>query len=101
MNKENAWCAARAYLSVLLALVLFGCGGGSSSNNPTPQPPSEFLYSTSVNGIMAFPVNPSTGALSPGTQVASGFTRIGFLANIVSDPAGKFPFGFSLGNSSI
>src|SRR5260370_13565500 len=101
MNKENAWCAARAYLSVLWSLVCLGWGGGSSSNSPTPQPPSEFLYSTSVNGIMAFPVNPSTGALSPGTQVASGFTSIGFLANIVSDPAGKLLFVCSLGDSSI
>ncbi len=94
-------CAARLYLPGLLALVLFGCGGGSSSNTPPPQPPSEFLYSTSVNGIMAFPVNPPTGALSPGTQVSSGFTSIGFLANIVSDPAGKFLFVCSLGDSSI
>ena len=50
---------------------------------------------------MAFPVNPSTGALGSGTQAAAGFTSVGFLANMVSDPAGKFLFVCNLGNSSI
>jgi 6-phosphogluconolactonase len=100
MTKENAWPAARVCLLAFLTLLLFGCGGSSSSNSQR-QSTSEFLYSTGLNGIMAFPVDPSTGALGSGTQAASGFTSIGFLANMVSDPAGKFLFVCSLGNSSI
>ncbi len=106
MTRENAWFGTRACLLALLSLLLFGCGGSSDNNsNPqsanNPQPTSEFLYSTGLSGIMAFPVNPSTRALGSGTQAASGFTSIGFLANMVSDPAGKFLFVCSLGNSSI
>jgi 6-phosphogluconolactonase len=100
MTKENAWCGPRASLTAFLALLIFGCGG-SSSNNPTPQTSSEFLYSASVNGITAFPIDALTGALGSGTQAASSFTSIGVLANIISDPAGKFLFVCSLGDSSI
>src|SRR5579872_6318745 len=105
IERANAWSAFSAFFSAFLSLLLFGCG--SSSNNfpqqppKNPQPSSEFLYSTNVDGIMVFPVNSSTGALDTGTVAASGVTSLGFLANMVSDPAGKFLFVCSSGNSSI
>src|ERR1700690_518037 len=96
----NCSCAAtKECLAILLVSVLSGCGG-SGNNNPTPHPGSEFLYAASQNGITAFPFNPSTGALGTGFQAASAFTATDPLANMVSDPAGKFLFACGLGNSS-
>lgn len=99
MVANYSWAAAKACLAILLVSVLFGCGG-SRNDNPTPHPASKFLYAASQNGITAFPFNSSTGALGTGFQAASAFTATDPLANMVSDPAGKFLFACGLGNSS-
>jgi 6-phosphogluconolactonase len=98
MNSNCPRAAAKTCLAILLASVLFGCGSGN--NIPTPPPASGFLYAASQNGITAFPFNSSTGALGAGFQAASTFTATDPLANMVSDPAGKFLFACGLGNSS-
>jgi 6-phosphogluconolactonase len=90
--------AAKTCLAILFASVLFGCGSGNG--NPLTPPASGFLYAASQNGITAFPSNSSTGALGAGFQAASTFTATDALANMVSDPAGKFLFACGLGNSS-
>jgi 6-phosphogluconolactonase len=99
MGANCSWAAAKACLAILLVSILFGCGG-SGNDNPTPHPATGFLYAASQNGITAFPFNPSTGALGSGFQAASAFTATDPLANMVSDPAGKFLFACGLGNSS-
>jgi 6-phosphogluconolactonase len=99
MGANCSWAAVKACLAILLVSVLFGCGG-SGNDNPTLHPGSEFLYAASQNGITAFPFNSSTGALGTGFQAASAFTATDPLANMVSDPAGKFLFACGLGNSS-
>src|SRR5215467_10653364 len=96
------WPAAKTCLTILLASVLFGCGG-SGNNNPLTQqtPPAPgFLYATSQDGITAFPFNSSTGALGTGSQATSVFAASDPLANMVTDPAGKFLFACSLYGSS-
>src|ERR1017187_9081915 len=93
------WATAKTCLAILFASVLFGCGGSGNGNPPTP-PASGFLYAASQNGITAFPFNSSTGALGAGFQAASTFTATDPLANMVSDPAGKFLFACGEGNSS-
>jgi len=93
------WAAAKTCLAILFASVLFGCGGSGNGNSLTP-PVSGFLYAASQNGITAFPFNSSTGALGAGFQAASTFTATDPLANMVSDPAGKFLFACGAGNSS-
>ena len=90
--------AAKTCLAIFFASVLFGCGSGNA--NPTMPFPSGFLYAASQNGVTAFPFNSSTGALGAGFQAASTFTATDPLANMVSDPAGKFLFACALGNSS-
>jgi 6-phosphogluconolactonase len=92
------WAAAKTCLAILFASVLFGCGDAGNGNPPTP-PASGLLYAASQNGITAFPFN-STGALGAGFQAASTFTATDPLANMVSDPAGKFLFACGAGNSS-
>jgi 6-phosphogluconolactonase len=99
MGANCFWPAAKAFLAICFVSVLFGCGG-SGNDNPTPPPASEFLYAASQNGITAFPFNSSTGALGAGFQATSTFTAADPLANMVSDPAGKFLFACGLGNSS-
>jgi|SRR5208283_1336734 len=99
MSSQSSWVTAKTCLPICVALLLAGCGG--SSQIPTPQPQFEFLYSTGLKGITAFPVNLATGALGLGTLFTSGFTSIASLANMVSDPAGKFLFVCSLDNASI
>jgi 6-phosphogluconolactonase len=97
MNTKRSWSVARMCLLTVMAFTLAGCGGSSHSSTPPPPPsPSEFLYAGSFDGIMVFPVDPSTGALGSGTLAASGFVSIGFLANMVAEPAGKFLFVFGL-----
>jgi len=93
------WAAAKTCLAILFASVLSGCGG-SGNGNPVTPPASGFLYAASQNGITAFPFNSSTGALGAGFQATSTFTATDPLANMVSDPAGKFLFACGLGNSS-
>jgi 6-phosphogluconolactonase (cycloisomerase 2 family) len=101
LNMSNQYSRATAITCLLIcvASLLAACGG--SPKLPTPPPQSEFLYSTGLKGITAFPVNLATGMLDSGTLVTSGFTSIALLANMVSDPAGKFLFVCSLDNSSI
>jgi hypothetical protein len=70
MPVHTSWAARRSNVSlfalILAVLALAGCGGGSSSSSE----PLEVLYSaggTNSTGIQfqIFPVNPTTGALSP------------------------------------
>jgi 6-phosphogluconolactonase len=102
MSTSYLGAVAKSCLPILLAWMLFGCGGGSSNSGPTPQPepPAEFLYSSSMDGITAFSVDSSTGALSSGFQAASTLTASDPLANMVSDPSGKFLFACDVGSSS-
>ncbi|MGA9898349.1 MAG: beta-propeller fold lactonase family protein [Terriglobales bacterium] len=103
VSASHSRAAAKSCLPVLLIWMLLGCGGGSPSNGPIsqPQPLPELLFSATQNGITVFPVNASTGALGTGSQATSAFTSAGFLANMVSDAAGKFLFAYSPGNSAI
>jgi hypothetical protein len=55
---------ARTCIPALLAWTLLGCVS-SSGGRPNLPPTSEFLYSTSVFGITAFPVTASTGSARP------------------------------------
>jgi len=93
------WAAATTCLAILFASALLGCGGSGNGNSQTP-PASGFLYAASQNGITAFPFDSSTGALGAGFQAASTFTATDPLANMVSDPAGKFLFACGTGGSS-
>lgn len=70
MPVHTSWAARRSNVSlfalILAVIALAGCGGGSSSSSE----PLEVLYSaggTNSTGIQfqIFPVNPTTGALSP------------------------------------
>lgn len=99
LMKFCPWAVAKTCLAILFASVLFGCSGSENGSSLTP-PASGFLYAASQNGITAFPFNSSTGALGAGFQAASTFTATDPLANMVSDPAGKFLFACSAGNSS-
>jgi len=99
MGANCFWAAAKTWLAILFASVLFGCGD-SGNGNPTTPPASEFLYAATQNGITVFPVNASTGALGIGTQATSVFAASDPLANMVPDPAGKFLFACSLYSSS-
>jgi 6-phosphogluconolactonase len=101
MDANCLWAAlSKCVLAILFWSVLSGCSG-SGRLNSTTQSASEFLYAASQNGITAFPFNSSTGALGSGFQATSAFTASDPLANMVSDPAGKFLFACGLGNSSI
>lgn len=93
------WAAAQTFLAILLASIPFGCGG-SGDNNPLTPTASGFLYASSQDGIIAFPFNSSTGALGTGSQATSVFADSDPLANMVTDPAGKFLFACSLYGSS-
>jgi 6-phosphogluconolactonase len=92
--------AANTCIAIVLASALFGCGSGNGSSSTSTSSASEFLYAASQNGITAFPFNSSTGALGAGFQAASTFTATDALANMVSDPAGKFLFACGAGASS-
>lgn len=98
MGTNCSWAAAKACLAIFSS-VLFGCGSGNG--NPTTHSASEFLYAASENGITAFPFNSSTGALGTSFQASSVFTATDPLANMVSDPAGKFLFVCGRADSSI
>ena len=98
MSSDCLRAATKTCLAIVFVSVLLGCGSGNC-NRPTPSA-SEFLYAASENGIMAFPFNSSTGGLGPGFQASSVFTATDPLANMVSDPSGKFLFACGLGDSS-
>jgi len=96
------WAAAETCLAVLFASVLFGCGSSRNNNPlaPPAHPATGFLYATGQDGITAFPFNSSTGALGSGSQATSMFAANNPLANMVTDPAGKFLFACNLYGSS-
>jgi Lactonase, 7-bladed beta-propeller len=98
MSSVCSRVVANSCLGIVLASVLFGCSSGNG-NHPTPAV-SEFLYAADENGITVIPFNSSTGALGTGSQATSVFAASDPLANMVSDPAGKFLFACSLYGSS-
>ena len=70
------------------ALVLAGCGGGSSPI-PPPNAKPEILYATGFNQIVGLQVS-TTGVPGPATTTSGPDTALGTTQTIVTDPAGKF-----------
>jgi len=100
MNEANLGFPANRVFGLLLVLSLFaGCGGGPSNGAPSTHPASEYLYAANIGGIAVFLLNPSTGVAGAGRQVSSDFTSVGASSNVISDPAGKFLFVCTLGDS--
>jgi 6-phosphogluconolactonase len=90
--KQNALrVLANACVFLPLSLALAGCGGGSNSitgcgSNCPPLSKPEFLYAGSLNQIVIFSVNPTTGALGSPTAIAGP----NVLDGIVATPAATF-----------
>jgi len=101
-------------LPILFSFLLFllGCNGGSTSTSksclgPCTVPPTpEFLYATSTDHILAFTVNPSTGALGSPLAMAGPNQSLGMVASVtlghlfVSDFLTDAVDGFSINSSS-
>ena len=104
--------AARITLALAISLCLAGCSGNSNiqifppgcGNNCPPAP--EFLYATTVDQILAFKINSSTGALGaplamPGPNQSLGLTATVTLGRLyVSDFLNDNVEGFSINSTT-
>jgi 6-phosphogluconolactonase len=73
----------------LIALLLAACGsGGGGSGSTAASSPTAFAYVTSTNGVSAFTIDASTGALTSVGTVAAGNAP----SSVTVDPTGKFAY---------
>lgn len=112
MRLKLGWKAVSISVALAITLSLGGCMGKnniqinqpSCSTNCAPNP--EFLYATSPDHIVAFTINPSTGALgtpltTAGPNQSLGIVATGTLGHLyVSDFLNDAIDGFSINSSS-
>ena len=87
MRFKSGWRALSISVALAITLSLAGCMGKtniqitqpSCSTNCPPTP--EFLYATSANHILAFSINPSTGALGTPLSMAGPNQSTGMVAS--------------------
>src|SRR6266566_5434471 len=98
--------------ALLMSLSLAGCFGKGGIQISAPgcgnscPPTPEFLYATSTDHILAFTLNPSTGALGSPLAMAGPNQSLGMVATVtlghlyVSDFLNDAVDGFSINSSS-
>lgn len=98
-------------IALVFLLSLAGCSGGTFSGGAPMscgncQPPPEFLYATSVNQILSFKVDPSTGALGSPISIAGPNQSTGMVGTVtlghlyVSDFLNDAVDGFSINSTT-